>query len=67
MGERIMTEFTIPTWVLWAIGVAVTFSIGLNGGPSLPWFRELRPSRIEAHWVGYIGLSSALWVWIILN
>jgi hypothetical protein len=62
-----MTEFVIPTWFLWALGIAIAFSIGLNGGPFLPWFRDLRPSRIEARWVGYVGLTVAFWAWIILN
>lgn len=61
------TIFSIPTWVLWAIGIAVVFSVGLNGGGFLPWLRDLRPSRIEARWVGYAGLTVALWLWIIFN
>ena len=62
-----MTEFTVSTWFLWAVGLAVVFSIGLNVSPFLPGLRELKPSRIEARWVGYTGLTLALWLWIIFN
>lgn len=62
-----MTEFSIPTWLFHALAISVGASAFLNGAPFLPGLRSLKPSRIEARWVGYIGLSAALGVWVFFH
>jgi hypothetical protein len=58
---------TVPNWLFQTILIALAASAVLNGSSFLPLLRDLRPSRIEARWVGYTGLTIAFWLWIVLN
>lgn len=54
-------------WLTQACAIAVAASAILNGAPFLPWLRGIKPRRIEARWVGYVGLSLAFAFWLWLN
>lgn len=62
-----MTEFYLPTWLFEAIIISIWTSLLLNGLPFLPGLQNIKPRRIEARWVGYLGLSAALGLWISLH
>lgn len=62
-----MIENFTTHWFIQALGIAILASAALNGAQYLPALRILRPTRIEARWVGYMGLTIALWVWAIPN
>jgi hypothetical protein len=57
----------LKLWYVQAIIIGVLASLVLNGAPFLPWFRDIQPRRIEARWVGYVGLTSAFGLWLLLG
>jgi hypothetical protein len=57
----------LKLWYVQAILIGTLASIVLNGAQFLPWFRDIKPRRIEARWVGYIGLTSAFGLWLLLG
>ena len=54
-------------WLFQAFGSAVAASAALNGAPFLPFLRDIEPRRIEARWVGYVGLFVAFGLWLAFD
>jgi hypothetical protein len=61
-----MMEY-LGLWWVQALAISIAASAVLNGTPYLPFFKDIEPRRIEARWVGYVGLTAALAMWIALN
>ena len=55
------------SWWFWAVVIAVATSAVLNVSPFLPWLRDIEASRIQARWVGYVGLFTGCLLWVALN
>jgi hypothetical protein len=61
-----MKEY-LTLWWIQALVISIATSAILNGASYLPFFKDIKPRRIEARWVGYAGLTAALAIWIALN
>jgi len=60
-------EKILILWWFRAVVIAIATSAVLNVSPFLPWLQGIKARRIEARWVGYVGLSLALAIWIAFN
>jgi len=65
--EMELLEHWGATWWVQALVIAAFTAVILNGCPFLPFFRDIKPRRIEARWVGYVGLTSAFGLWLVLG
>jgi DNA-binding MarR family transcriptional regulator len=54
-------------WYVQALLISAGAALFLNGAPFLPKLRDIRPRRIQARLVGYVGLGTAYLLWCVLN
>lgn len=57
----------LTIWWVQALIISAGTCLFLNGCPFLPYLRDIKPRRIQARLVGYIGLGVAYLLWCRLN